>query len=54
VRLPPLITWSDVRWILFLVAGLGFLYAVGGVIVLSATLPDPWGAIVSWSRSPPC
>jgi hypothetical protein len=46
VRLPPIITWSDVRWILFVVAGLGFLYAVGVVIVLSATLPDPWGMIV--------
>jgi hypothetical protein len=25
-------------------AGLGFLYAVVGVIALSATLPDPWAA----------
>jgi hypothetical protein len=46
VRLPPIITWSDVSWILFIVAGVGFLYAVVGVIALSATLPDPWDKIV--------
>jgi hypothetical protein len=46
MRLPPLITWSDVRSILFVVAGLGFLYGVIAVIFLSATLPDPSGAVV--------
>jgi hypothetical protein len=46
VRLPPLITWSDVRWALFIVAGLMFLYAVALVIGLSATLPAPWGAVL--------
>jgi hypothetical protein len=53
MRLPPLITWSDVRWILFVVAGLGFLYGVIAVIFLSATLPDPWARSSSRSRSPP-
>jgi hypothetical protein len=46
MRLPPLITWSDVRWILFVVAGLGFLYAIGAVILLATDLPSPWTAFV--------
>jgi hypothetical protein len=46
VRRPPIITWRDVRWILFVVAGIGFLYAVIAVIGLSATLGDPWGKVV--------
>jgi hypothetical protein len=46
MRLPPLITWSDGRWILFVVAGLGFLYAIGAVILLATALPSPWTAFV--------
>jgi hypothetical protein len=35
VHRPPIIAWSDVRWILFVVAGIGFVYAVIAVIGLS-------------------
>jgi hypothetical protein len=42
----PLITWSDVRWTLFIVAGLAFLY---GVLVLSFTamaVGGVWGWVI--------
>lgn len=42
----PLITWSDVRWTLFVVAGLAFLY---GVLVLSFTalkVGGVWGWVI--------
>jgi hypothetical protein len=42
----PIITWADVRWTLFIVAGLAFLYLVALVAGWSATLPAPWGGIV--------
>jgi hypothetical protein len=41
-----LITWSDVRWTLFIVAGLAFLY---GVLVLSFTamaVGGVWGWVI--------
>jgi hypothetical protein len=44
VRRPPIIAWSDVRWILFVVAGIGFVYAVIAVIGLSGRIP--WGKVV--------
>jgi hypothetical protein len=46
VRRPPIMTWSDVRWTLFVIAGLAFLYAVMWVVFLSATLPGPWNGIL--------
>jgi hypothetical protein len=46
VRLPPLITWSDVRWILFVVAGLGFLYGVLALSVAALKVGGVWGWVI--------
>jgi hypothetical protein len=43
VRLPPLITWSDVRWILFVVAGIAFLYGVLALSVAALKVGGVWG-----------
>jgi hypothetical protein len=51
VRRPPIIAWSDVRWILFVVAGIGFVYTVIAVIGLSGRIPG--GGRLSASRSRP-
>jgi hypothetical protein len=46
VRRPPIITWSDVRWILYVAAGVAFLYGVLWIVWLSWTLPGPLGGVV--------
>jgi hypothetical protein len=39
-------TWSDVRWILFVVAGLGFLYGVGALSVVALEVGGVWGWVI--------
>ena len=44
--LPPLITWSDVRWILFVVAGIAFLYGVLALSVAALKVGGVWGWVI--------
>jgi hypothetical protein len=46
VRLPPLITWSDVRWTLFIVAGLAFLYGVLALSFTALVVGGVWGWVI--------
>jgi hypothetical protein len=47
VKLPPLITWSDVRWVLFVVAGLGFLAGLLNLVLWAGTtLSFVWAGVV--------
>jgi hypothetical protein len=41
-----LITWSDVRWILFVAAGLAFLYGLAAIIIESVRIGGVWGKII--------
>ena len=43
VRLPPLITWDDIYWIVFVVV---FFNVLGVVIVLAIGLPSVWAGVV--------
>lgn len=42
----PLITWSDVRWTLFIVAGLAFLYGVLTLSVAALKVGGVWGWVI--------
>lgn len=46
MRLPPLITWSDVRWTLFVVAGIAFLYGVLALSVAALKVGGVWGWVI--------
>jgi hypothetical protein len=46
VRRPPIITWSDVRWTLFIVAGIAFLYGVGALAGVALKLGGVWGWVI--------
>jgi hypothetical protein len=45
-RRPPIITWSDVRWTLFIVAGIAFLYGLGAIIIESVRIGGVSGTII--------
>jgi hypothetical protein len=43
----PRITWSDVRWLIFIDLGLLFLYGVGAVtIAASVSIGGTWGVVL--------
>lgn len=41
-----MITWSDVRWTLFVVAGIAFLYGVGALAFTAMAVGGIWGWII--------
>ena len=46
LRPPPIITWSDARWLIFIALGLLFLFGVGAVIAASVSIGGTWGAVL--------
>jgi hypothetical protein len=50
VERPPIIIWSDLVWVVFIVAGIGFLFCVAVLIGLALTaLSLVWGAVVAFA-----
>lgn len=46
---PPIITWSDVSWVVFIVEGIGLLVGVAVLIGSAlAALPFIWGMAVAF------
>ena len=50
VERPPIIIWSDLVWVVFIVAGIGFLFCVAVLIGFALTaLSLVWGAVVAFA-----
>jgi hypothetical protein len=42
----PLIAWSDLRWTLFIVAGIAFLYGVAALSFTAMNIGGAWGWVI--------
>ena len=50
VERPPIIIWRDLKWAVFIVAGIGFLFCVAVLIGWALTaLSLVWGAVVAFA-----